>query len=83
MTDKETIILKCEYNVHNYSGTKLHGSKIHIVQSEDVKLLYWNSSDSRGFDHKMALEYIAESLKCGETSGSVSVDFCEIMFEIR
>lgn len=83
MNEKEAVILMCERNNHTYSGSKICGSKLHYVSSGDTTLHYWNSSDAKGFDHKLALEYIADLLKRGETTGSVSVNFCEIMFELH
>jgi len=74
-------------------GTICKGEKIKVftVNGEQTKCLIWNSSNNSGFDKKDACRQIAEQiLDDGDSfteavtfQGSLSMDFNEIMFEIK
>ena len=71
------IMKEIDTHTDEYGTTIIYG-----IESDTHALKVWNSSNLRGFRHKEALNNIVEYLLNGDTDGSVSQDFKEIMFEI-
>ncbi len=59
--------------------------KVYVVETDDSRCKFWNSSNNSGFDTLAASTKIAEEiLEDDEISeGTVSVGFNEIMFELE
>ena len=56
---------------------------IHTVKGDDTVLHFWNSSNNQSVHTDEALSNILDEYLDGETSGSVSDGWNEIMFEIE
>ena len=78
------LALKCARGLWDYDREKFipEVNVVKKVETETDILHFWNSSNNSGFNERRALSYISELLEKGESSGSVSVDFSEIMFEV-
>jgi len=70
----------------DYSGADdFDNTIVYYIETDELRLILWNSSNRGGFDHKYVLRQIACELLDNEDcmSGSISDDFNEIMFEIK
>jgi hypothetical protein len=76
-------INKGHYSIDEVASNTQSRSKVYVVETENDKLSFWNSSNNKSFDIKSALSDIAAEILEGELSGSISSDFNEIMWEVE
>ena len=60
-------------------------TKVYSVESDDKKLLFWNSNNRSKFDHDYALADIMLKLLSDEVEGTVSEPYAgvEVMWEVK